>query len=173
MHALQQHHHRQYESCEAVQQPSCSSPGACLPRCYAFATANTPFQCQYCLDLVCGPKSKHEQHCIANPVAVAGTIPKKTKTANRDCRFCSTAVDNTDEHEDICAPSHISRYMCPCTEDGVDCLYFSIDAHRAQHHARRSNRRKVDENDPFKCPLRDPLLKPMPEDIDEIIVQRL
>jgi hypothetical protein len=124
------------------------------------------------MELVPGSKNKHEIQCLANPVVVAGRIPKKMKTtANRNCRFCAVECEDADEHEDVCAPSHVTRYMCPFTADGKDCLYFSIDEHRAERHAH--NRRQPDEDDGFKCPMHDPSLKPFPQDVEEIVVRRI
>ena len=118
------------------------------------------------MELVQGPKTKHEMQCLANPVVVAGRIPKKTKTtASRSCRFCAVEFEDADEHEDVCAPSHVTRYMCPFTADGKDCLYFSIDEHRAQRHPRQENG--------LTCPMQDQSLKPFPEDVHEIVVRRI
>jgi hypothetical protein len=116
------------------------------------------------MELVQGSKSRHEMQCLANPVAAAGKIPKRTKTtASRECRFCAITFEDADEHEDVCAPPDVTRYMCPFTADGKDCLYFSIDEHRAQRHP---------ESGPT-CPMHDPSLKPFPEDVLEIVVRRI
>lgn len=101
-------------------------------------------------------------------MAQAGKIPKK-KTRMTDstaCQFCAEEFhDRTDdlhEHEDTCAPTHISRYVCPSREGcEVDCCYFSITKVRALRHARSS-----------QCPMLDIALKPMPEEVMEIIMLR-
>jgi hypothetical protein len=107
--------------------------------------------------------------CLANPVVAAGKIPKKKTRPNPICQFCSTefpTVDEMREHEDVCAPPDVTRYMCPSyAECGQDCFYYSIDEDRARRHARTSNRR---EDDPMRCPIRDVAVKPLSENILEI-----
>ena len=134
-------------------------------------------QCLYCLELIQGPKAKHEDTCISNPIAAAGKIPKKKTRLSAICQFCGAEFpqfNELHEHEDLCAPVHITRYMCPSFQEcGQDCFYFSIDEDRATRHARASNRRTMDEPDDerMRCPVRNNEFKPLSEDVMELVIR--
>ena len=91
--------------------------------------------------------------CVSNPVAQAGKIPKRR--TDGVCQFCGTDQTELHEHEDVCAPVHVTRYMCPSS---LGCHYFSIDQTRAQRHARTPS-----------CPVLNPDLKRMPDDVAEVV----
>jgi hypothetical protein len=87
------------------------------------------------------------------------------------CKYCGGEFQDVREHEDCCAPDHVIRYMCPSYEGAPDCCYFATDRGRAEHHARPSNRRQLeDPDDGTRCPVLNRLAKPMSESVDEVVV---